>query len=122
MENKKTLVIGASIKPERYSYKAVKSLLEHGHEVVAIGAKEAELDSVKIHKTPIAFENVDTVTMYISEKFQPEYYDYIIKKIAPKRVIFNPGTENDEFAQMLEKSGIKVEIACTLVLLSIGEY
>lgn len=120
--SKKTLVIGASTKPERYSFQAVVSLKNHGHDVVAIGAKDGEIENVTILKEKSAFENIDTVTMYVSPKIQPEYYEYIVETIKPKRVIFNPGTENEIFADMLEKNGVAVEFACTLVLLSIGEY
>lgn len=122
MKNKKTLVIGASTKLDRYSNQAVRSLLNHGHEVVAIGTSIGEIEDIKINNIKIAVENVHTVTMYVSPKNQPEYYDYITNIISPERVVFNPGTENQEFMKKLGESGIEVEIACTLVLLSIGAY
>lgn len=118
---KKTVIIGASIKPERYSYKAAQKLLEHNHEICLIGNKEGTLFNHDIIKNKPNFTDIDTVTMYISAKFQPEYYDYIIS-LKPKRVIFNPGTENAEFEERLREHNIFPEIACTLVLLSTNAY
>lgn len=117
----KTLIIGASTNPERYSYKAAEKLLAHNHEIYLIGNKPAELFNTTIVKDTPAYTDVDTVTMYVSAKNQVEYYDYIIS-LQPRRVIFNPGTENPEFQQKLESQGIFCEIACTLVLLSTGGY
>jgi len=117
----KTLIIGASIKPERYSYKAAQKLLEHGHEIVLIGNKEDELFNIPIFKEKINIENLDTVTLYLSSKFQVEYYDYILS-LKPRRVIFNPGTENEEFISLLKENNIEAEIACTLVLLATNTF
>ncbi|OFX57162.1 MAG: CoA-binding protein [Bacteroidetes bacterium GWB2_41_8] len=118
---KKTLVIGASEKPERYSYKAIKALRSHNHEVVALGLKSGNVDGVQFHTEKVQFENVDTVTMYVGPQNQPEYYSYIIG-LKPRRVIFNPGTENPAFISKLEEAGIYSEIACTLVLLATGQF
>jgi hypothetical protein len=118
---KKTLVIGASENPNRYSYKAIRSLVSHGHEVVAIGLRVGQVSGVSFSTQKEAFENIDTVTLYIGPQNQPEYYQYILD-LKPQRVIFNPGTENPEFISRLKTSGIYPEIACTLVLLSIGQY
>lgn len=117
----KTLIIGASNNPERYSYKAAERLLGHGHEIELIGKRPDIIFDRKIDTEKIEFEDIDTVTLYVSDTFQREYYDYIIS-LNPRRVIFNPGTENPEFEEMLIQNDIKVEEACTLVLLSTGQY
>lgn len=121
MESKQTLVIGASENPERYSNKAIKMLRAHKHEVVAIGLKTGEVEGVKIQTGKPTFDSLDTITLYLNPKRQEEYYDYIIS-LNPKRVIFNPGTENPEFEANLKKNGICCEEACTLVLLSTNQY
>ncbi len=121
MTSKKTLVLGASSNPERYSYKAIKMLQEAQHPIVAVGARDDEAFGITIHKTPQAFEDVDTVTLYLSPKNHESYYDYIFS-IQPKRIIFNPRTFNAELAQMAKNKGIVTEEACTLVLLSIQQY
>lgn len=118
---KKTLVIGASENPERYSNKAIRALLSHQHHVVALGLKKGAIEEVTFHTQKEQFENIDTVTLYIGPQNQPEYYSYIIG-LHPRRVIFNPGTENPEFIAQLEAAGIYPEIACTLVLLATGQY
>ena len=118
---KRTLVIGASENPDRYSNMAICSLRRHGHEVLAIGAREGKVEDVKIEKGKLSFDNIDTVTMYVGPQNQASYFDYIIG-LNPQRVIFNPGTENPVFERSLEKSGIEVVVACTLVLLSTSQY
>lgn len=118
---KKTLVLGASPKTERYSYKAVKMLLDNSHPVVAIGAREANIEHVSIEKGLPDHKNIHTVTMYLGPDNQKNIYDYILK-LQPKRIIFNPGTENPELMTMLADQGIDVEVACTLVLLSTNQY
>ncbi|NQU86032.1 MAG: CoA-binding protein [Mariniphaga sp.] len=121
MPGKKTLVIGASTNPIRYSFLAIDSLRKHGHEVVAVGLCEGKVIDVEITKEKKGFLDIDTVILYVGSKNQPDYYDYI-ESLHPRRVIFNPGTENSEFEPILKKAGIKVEVACTLVLLSTGQY
>lgn len=118
---KKTLVIGASDNPQRYSYLAIQRLLSHNHPVVAVGNKQTEVQGVKIEKEKIHFDGIDTVTLYLNPKNQQEYYDYILN-LKPKRVVFNPGTENPEFYSLLEQNNISYEVACTLVLLATGQY
>lgn len=118
---KKTLVIGASENPERYSNKAIRALLSHGHEVVAIGLRPGEVAGVPFNAEKKAFEAIDTVTLYVGPQNQPEYYNYVIG-LKPNRVIFNPGTENPEFIQKLKAAGIYPEVACTLVLLATGQF
>jgi predicted CoA-binding protein len=121
MKNKKTLVLGASANPARYSNMAIKRLAGAGHPVIGIGLKAEEVAGVRIHTKQIPLKGIDTVTLYLNPARQREYYNYIIE-IAPKRVIFNPGTENPGFYQLLKQNNIKVEVACTLVLLSINQY
>jgi uncharacterized protein len=122
MENlKKTLVMGASTDPGRYAYKAIKMLQRYGHPVVALGKKEDNLDGIRIEKEHVSFDGVDTITLYLNPMNQRQYYDYIIG-LKPKRVIFNPGTENPELYALLRENGIEIEIACTLVMLSINQY
>ena len=121
MKNKKTLVLGASTKPERYAYKAISLLVDKGHSVIAIGQNQGEVAGVKIRTKNIPLANIDTVTLYLNPLRQRDYYNYIIET-KPKRVIFNPGTENPEFYQLLKSNNIKVEQACTLVLLTTNQY
>ncbi|CAN5915282.1 CoA-binding protein [soil metagenome] len=117
----KTVVIGATENTSRYSNMAVKSLLKHGKEVAALGLKAGEIDGVKILTGSPEIKDVDTVTMYVGPKNQPPLYDYILS-LKPKRIIFNPGAENEELEKMAEAKGIEVIEACTLVMLSIGNY
>ena len=117
---KKTLVVGASPKPNRYSYEAVVRLKHHGHPVYAFGLREAEIMGTPI-QTEWPDSDFDTVTLYLNPNRQQEYYQRILN-LKPNRVIFNPGTENPEFMEQLRKSRIEVEVACTLVMLSLGKY
>lgn len=121
MTQKKTLVLGASTKPDRYAYKAITMLVEKGHGVVALGQNTGEVAGVKINTKQIPLTNVHTVTLYLNPARQRDYYNYILES-KPKRVIFNPGTENPEFYQLLKANGIKVEVACTLVLLATNQF
>ena len=121
MKNKKTLVLGASTKPDRYAFKAINKLVEKGHTVLAIGQNTGEVAGVKIYTKAIPVKNIDTVTLYLNPTRQREYYNYIIEA-QPKRVVFNPGTENPEFYQLLELNNIKSEVACTLVSLATNKY
>jgi len=118
----KTLIIGASSNPWRYSYKAAVMLKKHGHEVVAIGKRKSKIDEIPI-ETELS-ENIDihTVTIYINKTHQPEYYEYLLSLIKPLRMIFNPGTENEELEILARDSGIEVVHHCTLVMLSAGIY
>ncbi|WP_313114567.1 CoA-binding protein [Aequorivita sediminis] len=118
---KKTLVLGASLKPNRYSNLAINRLVNHNHSVEAIGLKEGEVAGVNIVTEKKDFKDIDTVTLYLNPKRQEEYYNYIIS-LKPKRVIFNPGTENPEFYTLLKENNIESEVACTLVLLGTNQY
>ena len=118
---KKTLVLGASLNPGRDSNLAINRLVDYGHEVEAVGLRNGNVAGVEISTEKKVFENIDTVTLYLNPKRQVEYYDYIIS-LKPKRVIFNPGTENPELYKLLHKNNIETEIACTLVLLGTNQY
>lgn len=117
----KTLVLGASLKQDRYSNFVIDQLVGYGEEVVAVGMRAGEVAGVKIDTDLVDYDAVDTVTLYLNPKTQPEYYDYIVS-LKPRRVIFNPGTENPDLYKILEENGIKSEVACTLVLLSTNQY
>ena len=119
---KKTLILGASPNSERYSNKATLSLSEKGHEVFPVGLRSGEIGEHAILINKPIIENINTITLYIGPKNQSEYYNYIVNLIHPKRIIFNPGTENEELIKLAQEKGIETEIACTLVLLSIGNY
>lgn len=118
---KKTLVLGASANPARYSYLAINRLRNHQHPVVAIGLRPGQVSDVDMDTEKKPFDNVDTVTLYLNPKNQEQYYDYILS-LNPKRIIFNPGTENEALAEMAHKKGIKTMEGCTLVMLSTGQY
>ena len=117
----KTLVIGASENPERYAYKAIQKLLAHGHEVKALALRKGEVNGVTFETEQVPYTDIDTVTMYVGPKNQPVYYDYI-EALKPRRVIFNPGTENEEFMRILRENDIDVEVDCTLVMLHTRQY
>ncbi len=119
---KKTLVLGASPNPERYSFKAVTALKEHGYEVVPVGIRQGEIAGIPIQTDLPEPQDVHTVSLYIGPKRQPQYYDYILNKIHPKRILFNPGTENPELEALAKEKGIETERACNLVLLSLHTF
>ncbi len=119
--NKKTLVLGASENPSRYSNAAIKKLRAYGHNVVAIGRRPGTVNDVDIVKGMPHFEGIDTVTMYMSDQNQKDFEDYILS-LKPKRIIFNPGAENDSLAEKAALNGIEPIEACTLVMLSTGQY
>lgn len=118
---KKTLVLGASENPARYSNLAVQRLRAHGHPVVALGRKPGHIGDVPILVTYPGDEDIDTITLYLNEHNQQPYHSFILS-LHPKRIIFNPGAENDTLAAMAEAEGIETLEACTLVLLSTGQY
>lgn len=118
---KHTLVLGASDNPARYSCLAIHMLREHQHPVKAIGRKETVVADVPVVTAQQAFENIDTVTLYLNPDHQKEYEEYILS-LNPKRIIFNPGTENPAFEEKANQAGIQTMEACTLVLLSTGQY
>ncbi len=117
----KTLVLGASVHPSRFSYIAINDLLENGHGVVAVGKDDGEVNGIKITQNFPETETIDTVTMYLNPARQTDYYDKILN-LKPRRIIFNPGAENQELEKLARQNGIQTENACTLVLLSTGQY
>ncbi|MCL7764163.1 CoA-binding protein [Polaribacter sp. Z014] len=116
-----TLVLGASTNPNKYSNIAIKRLVDKEIPVAALGIRKGTVLGVVIDTEKKEYKNIDTVTLYLNPKNQEAYYDYIIG-LKPRRVIFNPGSENEEFVKLLEKNSIEVEVACTLVMLSIDQY
>ena len=121
LKNKPTVVIGASPNADRYSYKATISLKNHNHTLYPIGIKKGSINGLTIINDKPLIKNIDTVTLYIGPDNQPQWYDYILN-LNPKRIIFNPGTENPELIKLANDKGIETEIACTLVLLNINQY
>ena len=119
--NKKTLVLGASANPNRYSYLAIQKLRGAGHDVIGIGKEKGFVADIEIRTNKVSIEDLDTITLYLNPFHQKNYMDYILS-LQPKRIIFNPGTENDELYQRaLEHNILPVE-ACTLVMLGTGQY
>jgi len=121
MSKKKTVVLGASANPARYSNMAVRRLAAHTHPTIAIGRKQGKVGEVDIITEQATAQDVDTVTLYLNPDNQKPYYDYILS-LQPKRIIFNPGTENEELEEMARQNGIETMEACTLVMLSTGQY
>ncbi len=118
---KKTLVLGASENPDRYSNKAVVMLRKHNHPVVAIGRGKGKIGDVFFSEERVDFSDIHTVTIYLNPVSQKEYYDYLLS-LHPKRIVFNPGAENAEFEKLVREQGIEVEEACTLVLLTTNQF
>jgi predicted CoA-binding protein len=121
IKNKKTLVLGATAKSEKAAFKAIEMLVAKGHSVLALGQNAGEVAGIKINTKAIPVKNIDTISLYLNPTRQRDYYNYIVDA-KPKRVLFNPGTENPEFYQLLELNNIKYEAACTLVLLTLNKY
>ncbi|QIL40192.1 CoA-binding protein [Pedobacter sp. HDW13] len=117
----KTLIIGASPNPSRYSYKAAHMLKRFNHDIINVGIKQGSVAGVEIEKPGQIHTDIDTITLYIGPALQAQYHDYIVAT-KPKRVIFNPGTENAELEELLIEHNIEPVEACTLVLLSTGQY
>lgn len=118
---KRTLVVGASPNPDRYSFKATERLAGHGHEVFPFGVRKGTINGIEIRTDWPDNADFHTVTLYMNPKRQVDFYRAIID-LHPERVVFNPGTENSEFQTKLDDAGIKWIEACTLVMLSIGNY
>jgi len=121
MAAKKTLVLGASDNPSRYSYLAVQRLRALGYPVVAVGRRPGKVGDVNIQTEAAKESDIDTVTLYLNPAHQKEYYPYILS-LHPKRIIFNPGAENEELAELASTAGISTKEACTLVMLSTNQY
>jgi hypothetical protein len=118
---KATLVLGASTNPDRYSFKAVHALLEHNLPVIPLGVKKGSIAGIEIINDRPKLESVDTVTLYINASIQQDWQEYIIS-LEPRRIIFNPGTENPDFFARAQKLGIDAQEACTLVLLATNQF
>jgi predicted CoA-binding protein len=118
---KRTLVIGASPNPMRFSHKMVKSLIRHGYEVVPLGLRKGEILGVNILTGKPELENIHTVSLYINPERQRQYYDYITS-LAPRRIIFNPGTVNHEFIKLAESNNIEAITDCSLIMIAKGIY
>lgn len=118
---KKTLVLGASLNPSRYSYSAMRRLASQNHPTVAVGLKKGVVEGVSITNEREAFTGIDTITLYLNPTRQKDYYEYILS-LAPDRVIFNPGTENPELYELLKRNNIEIAVACTLVMLATNQY
>lgn len=121
MTNKKTLVLGATPNPNRYAYLAANKLKTKGHTIVNVGLKKGEVAGVIIEQPEQIHDDIDTLTLYVGPQNQKELYQYILDT-KPKRIIFNPGAENSELESMANKQGIETIEACTLVMLSTGQY
>ncbi len=119
--NKKTVVLGASPNTSRYSYLAVSRLLANGHDVIPVGKRKGKINSADILTQAPQVKDVDTITLYLNAQNQKQYYDYILG-LHPKRIIFNPGAENEELASLAKLKNIQPVEACTLVLLSTNQY
>ena len=105
----KTLVLGATDNPARYAYRAVHQLKNHGHEVVPVGIRKGQVAGLDIHTDRPPAADVDTVTLYVGPQNQPGWYDYILS-LKPRRIIFNPGTENKGFVEKAHLLGIKTDL------------
>lgn len=118
---KKTLIIGATTNPTRFAFRAAEMLNQYGHPFVPFGIKKGEVFGQAIENEFPTAKDIDTVTLYVSPGLQAQYYDAILA-LEPKRILFNPGTENDELRDLAESKGIETEYACTLVLLRTGQF
>lgn len=116
-----TLVLGASPDPERYSNLAIRALLRQGQRVYALGRHEGGVEGVPIQPSFPKDTAIDTITLYLNPKAQEAYYTDILQA-RPRRIIFNPGAENPELARLARQQGIQTRNACTLVLLSTGQF
>ena len=119
--SKRTLVLGANTNEDRYGNIATKRLLKFGHEALPVGIRKGHIEGIPIDNDFKVYENVDTVTLYLNPGHQVQYYDYILSQ-KPKRIIFNPGTENDELVALAQEQGVETIEACTLVMLATGEF
>ena len=118
---KKTLVLGASLKPVRYSNLAIRRLIQHGYSVVAVGRRTGEVEGVEILTGMPGLKDIHTITVYLNADNQKHFYDYILQ-LKPQRIILNPGAENQQLEKLASDNGVEVVNACTLVMLSVGSY
>lgn len=120
-ESKRTIVLGAVAFPSRYAFKAVHALVEKGHEVLPLGIRDGSIADIEIIKERPKLEEIDTVTVYLNQRNQETWYDYLLE-LNPRRVIFNPGAENGELRDLLNQNNIETVEDCTLVMLAVGRY
>ncbi len=119
--SRKVLILGATTNTNRYAYRAAESLTKHGFDIVPVGVRKGEVFGKTILNDKSLVDDIHTVTLYVGPANLTEWETYIID-LHPKRVIFNPGTENKPFEERLKKANIEVEHACTLVLLNLGAF
>lgn len=117
-----TVILGATPNPDRTAYLAATRLVNAQQPVALVGIRSGEVAGIPIQNGQPSIAAVDTVTLYIGPDRQPPYYDYILEELRPRRIIFNPGTENPELAQMARQAGIEALNACTLVMLATHQY
>lgn len=120
---KKTLVVGATANPGRYAFMAARMLSDYGHEFVPIGIKKETVlgkEILDLREKP-ALTDIDTITLYIGPQNQPEWYEYLLN-LKPRRIIFNPGTENETFEKLAEDQNVEVVQGCTLVMLRSNQF
>lgn len=118
---KNTLILGASLDDNTYSNRAIRKLITHKHPVQGIGRRKGFIEGAHVGTEKISINDLDTISMYLNAMNQRGYYSYILE-LNPDRVIFNPGSENEELEGVLESNGIAFERACTLVLLGLNQY
>ena len=121
MQTKKTVVLGASPNPLRFSHKMVKSLVRHGIDVVPVGFRKGKISDVDILIGQPKIKDVHTISLFMGARHQPPFYDYILK-LNPRRIIFNPGTYNPELSELAKKNGIEPVIDCALIMLNKGTF
>lgn len=119
--NTTVLVLGASTKPDRYSYKAILKLQQNQHRTLAVGNATGMVGEVAIGKEMPTNEPIHTITLYLSAANQEAYIPSILA-LKPQRIIFNPGAENAAFMQLAKQQGIATLNACTLVMLATGQF
>jgi len=119
--SKRTVILGATTNEDRYAYLAAERLQRYGHDFIPLGLKKGEVLGKTIINNRPFIPDVDTITLYVGPQHQSDLYSYILS-LHPKRVIFNPGTENEELEEILEKNGIEPVVGCTLVMLSAGTF
>lgn len=120
---RKTVIIGATPNPHRTAYAAAERFTNHNEEFIPVGIKKGEVfgkEILDLRKRP-SIDDVDTVTLYLNPRNQEEWIDYVLS-LKPKRIIFNPGTENPKLVNLANEQGIESDFACTLVMLSTGQY